>query len=192
MSDDITATDARIDEEYKRIFEARDRILKLRKGRPPEPVDDYEFHTLDGPVKLSGLFGDKPDLLVVHNMGRSCPMCTLWADGFNGVLRHLENRTAFVVSSPDEPGEQREFAESRGWRFRMVSTAGSTFAKDLGYEDDKGQPWPGVSAFQRNEDGAPIRVGHAGFGPFDDFSPMFNLMTLFPEGQNDWWPKLSY
>ena len=74
----------------------------------------------------------------------------------------------------------------------MVSTVGSTFARDLGYEDEKGQPWPGVSAFQRNDEGAPVRVGHSGFGPFDDFSPMFNLMTLFPEGQDGWWPKLRY
>lgn len=184
--------DKRIEDEYKRMFEARERIVGLRKERPPEPVNDYEFRTLDGPIRLSELFGSEHDLLVVHNMGRSCPMCTLWADGFNGVVRHLENRTAFVVSSPDEPAVQREFAESRGWRFRMVSTAGSTFARDMGYEDEKGQPWPGVSAFQRTADGAPARVGHTGFGPFDDFSPMFNLMTLFPEGQNGWWPKLEY
>ena len=38
--------------------------------------------------------------MVVHNMGSSCPGCTLWADGYNGVHHHVVTRTGYVVSSP--------------------------------------------------------------------------------------------
>ena len=73
------------------------------------------------------------DLFVIHNMGRSCPNCTLWADGFNGIYPHIADRAAFVVASPDPPDVQQSFAASRGWRFPMVSHQGSSFAADMGY-----------------------------------------------------------
>ena len=190
MSKDRTAVDREIEAASKEVVALRKRIAALRKERPAEPVKDYAFQGPDGAVTLTQLFRGKRDLMVIHNMGTTCPMCTLWADGFNGILPHIEDRCAFVVSSPDAPDVQRAFAEPRGWRFRMVSTKGTTFAKDMGYEKD-GKPWPGVSVFQMR-DGRPARVGDAGFGPGDDFGPMFNLMNLFPEGQDGWWPKFRY
>jgi len=190
MSRDRADVNQEIEETYGEISALRERVSALRRERGPEDVKDYVFAGPDGAVKLSGLFGDKPDLLVVHNMGRTCPMCTLWADGFNGILPHLEDRCAFVVSTPDAPDVQREFAESRGWRFRMVSTQGTSFAADMGYEMD-GHPWPGVSVFQLRG-GEPVRVGDASFGPGDDFNPMLPLLTLFPEGRGSWTPKLRY
>lgn len=183
--------DAEIKSAYAGIRKLRERIAALRKERPPEPVRDYTFAAADGTVRLSDLFGGKSDLMVIHNMGSTCPMCTLWADGFNGILPHLLDRAAFVVSSPDAPAQQAKFATSRGWRFRMVSTKGTGFAKDMGFESPKGEPWPGISVFRRETDGAITRVGSAGFGPHDDFCPMFHLHALFPGG-NEWWPKLTY
>src|SRR6185369_4761666 len=86
-----TETDALENE----IGKLRERIAALHKEREPEPVADYELTGPDGaPVRLSALFGDRPDLILVHNMGRKCPMCTLWADGFNGIAHHLANRAA--------------------------------------------------------------------------------------------------
>src|ERR1700731_2466909 len=38
----------------------------------PEPVEDYRFRTLEGETVLSELFGDKPELFVIHNMGKGC------------------------------------------------------------------------------------------------------------------------
>jgi len=46
----------------------------------PEEVADYQMATLHGPVRLSELFAGKADLIVIHNMGTTCPNCTLWAD----------------------------------------------------------------------------------------------------------------
>ncbi|MSO88554.1 MAG: hypothetical protein EXQ89_01015 [Rhodospirillaceae bacterium] len=41
-------------------------------------VGDYTFREPAGPVPLSGLFGESDLLVVLHNMGTSCPNCTLW------------------------------------------------------------------------------------------------------------------
>src|SRR5690242_9389312 len=130
----------------KRIAAYREQIAELRQKMrdaqaavEPEEVKDHVLTRSDGAtVRLSELFGAKADLFVIHNMGRSCPYCTLWADGFNGVYDHLASRAAFVVSSPDPPETQRQFAASRNWKFPMVSHAGTTFAADMGYRGKDG------------------------------------------------------
>ncbi len=105
-----------------------------------------------GPVRLSQLFGGGRDLIVIHNMGASCPYCTMWADGYNGLYAHIATRAALVVSSPDPPDVQRRFARSRGWRFPIVSHQGTTFAADMGYRSRDGGWLPGLSAFRRERD----------------------------------------
>lgn len=193
MSRTAAETDTATEALEAEIGKIREKIAALRRDRPPEPVKDYELVAGDGAkVRLSTLFGGRRDLFLVHNMGSRCPMCSMWADGFNGLLAHLENRAAFVVSSPDPVDVQRKFAASRGWKFRMVSLGDSTLAADLGFRDPKGNHWPGMSVLRRMDDGTIVRVGRTSFGPFDDYCPMFHVLSLFPEGQNDWWPKLSY
>jgi len=168
----------------------RQEMRALQAEVEPEPVEDYRFRTTDGEVTLSALFGDKPELFVIHNMGKGCPACTLWADGFNGVLQHLENRAAFVVSSPDAPETQTAFGSSRGWRFRMVSHQGSSFADDMGFRRD-GRWWPGVTVFRKTGAGI-VRLSEAGFQPGDDFSGIWHLFDLLPEGAAGWMPKQDY
>lgn len=173
------------------IAELRRKMRDVQAAAEPEPVADYVFATPTGPRTLSALFGDKRDLFVIHNMGASCPYCTLWADGFNGLYPHIADRAAFVVTSPDPPEAQQRFAAGRGWRFPMVSHRGTDFAADMGYgSEDEG--WrPGVSAFRR--DGARImRVADTGMRPHDDFCALWHLLDLLPEGPADWRPRFSY
>ena len=102
----------------------------------------------------------------------------------------VANRVAFVVSSPDAPEVQREFAASRGWKFPMVSHVGTTFAADMGFRGTRG--WtPGVSVFQRQ--GARIvRVSAAVFSPGDDFCTVWHLFDLLPDGAAGWSPRFGY
>ena len=58
-----------------------------RLGFARRPVEDVVFESEVGPVRLSELFGEHDDLVIIHNMGASCRYCTLWADGFSGYLR---------------------------------------------------------------------------------------------------------
>ncbi len=156
-----------------------------------EQVNDYEFMDSENQkISLSNLFGAKNDLIVVHNMGNSCPYCTMWADGFNGLLSHLEDRATFVVSSPDSPSIQKEFASSRGWKFKMISTNGTSFAKDMGFEQD-GLPQPGVSVFYKKGDEI-MRVARDNFGPGDSYCPTFPLFNLLKDGTNNWEAKFEY
>lgn len=154
-------------------------------------VPDYVFETSNGQVALSSLFGSNRDLIVIHNMGTGCAYCTLWADGYNGIYPHIADRASFVLSSPDPPAMQAAFAKARGWRFPMVSHAGTTFAADMGFTDDQGKCIPGISAFQISADGI-RRVSAAPSGPHDDFCTAWHLFDLLPEGADGWQPKFRY
>lgn len=112
-----------------KMLEMRKEIRALQESIEPEDVSDYAFMTEEGEVMLSALFGDKKTLFMVHNMGQSCSYCTQWADGLNGVLGHLEDRAAFVVSSPDLPDKQKAFAGSRGWKFQWCLTMGQALLR---------------------------------------------------------------
>jgi predicted dithiol-disulfide oxidoreductase (DUF899 family) len=174
-----------------RIAELRRELRAVRAAAEPEEVIDYVFATPGEPVRLSALFGAKHDLILIHNMGSACPYCTLWADGFNGIYHHLVERAAFVVSSPDPPQLQRAFAEERGWRFAMVSHAGTTFAADMGYRSETGRWLPGLSAF-RKEGGRILRVSDAPADVGDDFCALWHIFDLLPGGYEGFRPKIRY
>lgn len=194
------------------LRDQRERVADLRRTLPRDTVsDDYVFS--EGPrdlsagdtpiasVKLSELLGSDRPLLLVHFMfggvqENPCPMCTMWADGYDGVVRHLEARADFAVVVAGDLGVFREWARKRGWRnVRILSSDGTTFKRDLGTETETGQPIPAVSVFTRGEDGAPrhFYTGSAFLGPgqfrgMDLLSPVWNLFDLLPEGRGDFMP----
>lgn len=183
-------TSTRLNDYRSQIADLRAKMRELQQAVEPQEVQNYQFSTPSGVVSLAELFGDKDYLFVVHNMGAGCPYCTLWADGFNGILPHLENRAAFVVSSPDDPEAQSRFKASRGWKFRMISHKGTTFAADMGYAtaDDMR---PGVSVFKKSGDRI-LRVSDTEFGPGDDYCSAWHFFDLIPEGANGWEPHYRY
>lgn len=186
----ITRELARAEEELSQL---RDKITELRKQIPPEKIGEYEFKTgSDETITLAELFGDKNDLIVIHNMGKNCPYCTLWADGFNGVYQHLEDRAGFVVVSPDSPATMKKFAEGRDWKFIIVSNDGGPFTGDMGYEDENGHPDPGISTFHREPDGTIYRIAHTGFGPGDDYCAIWHMFDMLKDGPDGWQPKFGY
>jgi predicted dithiol-disulfide oxidoreductase (DUF899 family) len=175
------------------IQDAKKRLVTLRKELAPREAGAYTFKTWRGSdVTLDKLFGKSDELMVIHNMGKKCPYCTLWADGFNGIWKHLDNRAPFVVVSNDKFNVQRDFAKGRGWKFKMVSSHGTSFFKDMGFAGPKGEPWPGVSTFLRTSDRKIWQITSAGFGPWDDYCALWPLIELLPKGTNDWEPKYKY
>ena len=172
--------------DYRRQIAAiRDKMRETLVSVEPQEVANYEFTNSAGPVRLAELFGDHEDLILIHNMGASCAYCTMWADGYNGIHQHVVTRAGFAVSSPDRPHVQQKFAESRGWKFPMVSHSGSTFAADMGYVSAKGGWMPGVSVFRREGD-AILRVSDTGFSPGDDFCSLWHFFDLLPGGVGEW------
>ncbi len=181
----------KIDRTESALIEQSEKLAALKRRLPPTEVKDYLLGGPAGKVRLSELFCGKKDLIVVHNMGRSCRYCTMWADGFNGLRAHFGDRAGFAVVSPDAVSTQQRFAASRGWKFPFYSGKGSAFIKDMGFLPKANEPLPGVSTFRRK--GRKIyRIASAGFGPFDQFCAAWPLFALLDGGVGDWAPKYRY
>jgi len=174
------------------IEEKRKKINELRKNIQSIPVNDYQFTQADGTsIMLSELFGNSNELILVHNMGKSCPYCTLWADEYNGISHHINSRVPMVVVSPDDFKTMGEFASGRDWNFRIISSKGNSFKKDVGFENDKGLVMPGVSVFTK-EKGNIFHYSAAYFGPGDQFCGVWHFFDLLPDGPGKWAPRFNY
>jgi len=166
-------------------------VLKLKLGGAV--INDYTLYSKEGePVQFYSLFGDKDELLIIHNMGKGCNYCTLWADGFNGTVNHFKSRTNWALVSPDEPTVLKQFAESRNWNFDVYSCKDSTFKKDLGFVLENGSTAPGFSVFKKDTTGKVIHYAYDWFGPGDYFSSIWHFMQYLPNGNNGWRPQLKY
>jgi len=166
------------------------KLETLRKDSVPQPVKNYEFKTLTGKVSLLELFGDKDILFVVHNMGQGCRYCTLWADGINGFLPHLEDKFSLVLVSKDDPETQRRFALSRGWRFRMASHGGKDYIIDQSVRPGE-KNMPGLSVYTRKGEEI-YRKNASAFGPGDLFCSHWHLLSLAGVGLEDWTAQYNY
>ena len=174
----------------REIFDLTAKLNSLRKAAEPEPVPDYRFATLDGDVSLLDLFADRQHLLAIHNMGQGCRFCTLWADGFNGVLGHLESVMSVVLLSRDPPRLQRDFANSRNWRFRLASHDGGSYIREQTVMEG-GNNMPGAVLYERSGDRV-LRRNSVIFGPGDLYCSLWNLLALAGIGEDDWTPQFRY
>jgi predicted dithiol-disulfide oxidoreductase (DUF899 family) len=182
-NNEITKLEARIGELMVKLNELR------RENVGPE-VNNYSFNTFDGEVTLLDLFADKDKLLVIHNMGQACRYCTLWADGFNGLLQHLESAMSVVLVSKDDPEIQRKFANSRGWGFRLASHAGGDYIRQQTVMEGADN-MPGAVVYERKGD-AIYRKSGSVFGPGDIYCSMWSLLGLAGLGAEDWTPQYRY
>ena len=172
------------------IAELMQQLAQLQKERVAEEVPNYTFSTLDGEVNLLDLFDNRDQLLVIHNMGQACRYCTLWADGFNGLVPHLESALAVVLVSKDPPDVQRRYANSRGWRFRMASHGGGDYAREQTVMEPHSN-MPGAVLYERDGDKV-LRKNHCVFGPGDLYCVMWTLLGLAGKGEQDWTPQYRY
>lgn len=167
------------------------KLAALRKANACSPgVPNYTFQTLTGPTDLDSLFCGKEILFAIHNMGQGCRYCTLWADGLNGFLPHLEDRFAVVLLSKDPPEAQQRMAHSRGWRFRMASHGGGAYLEEQGVVPGEGN-MPGLVCYQKMN-GQIIRKNSTVFGPGDSFCSLWHILSLAGLGDDDWNPQYSY
>ena len=183
MSDEILALE-------KQLHELTTRLNELRKTSAGVTVPNYTFATLDGEVTLLGLFGDHDRLLLIHNRGQGCRYCTLWANGLNGFIPHLESAMSVVLVSKDAPDLQRNFANSRNWRFRLASHGGGDYIQQQSVSVGESNT-PGVVVYERDGD-LIKRKNAAEFGPGDVFCSIWNLLAMAGFGISDWTPQYRY
>lgn len=185
-----------IEQLFQEIQAKRNQIIEILKQNPETIEKQYSF--IDWSNKrtpLAELFGEKDDLIVIHNMGKGCVYCTLWADEINGVRDHLANRASLVVINPNPIDVQKEFAASRGWQFKMLSDADMDFTYDMGFameKDGKRYAQPGFSTFHRDASGNITRIGYDEFGPGDQYSNVWHFFDLLKDGSNEWEPDYKY
>jgi predicted dithiol-disulfide oxidoreductase (DUF899 family) len=204
-----------------------ERVAALRRELPlGKRMPEYIFQ--EGPrdlgrddpagftkVRLADLFADGHTTLIVDHLmfgpgdhiaffnlddDAPCPMCSMWADGYNAVAPHIEQRASFVLVARAEIGRLRRWARRRGWdRIRLLSAHHNTFVHDLNMETEDGAQLPGVSVFTRAADGAVYHRYSIGADlsngqgrGIDLLSPVWNLLDLTPAGRGDWYPSHDY
>ena len=183
MSSDINKIEAQ-------IFELTQKLAALRAASTGSEVKNYSFDTLSGGISLLNLFGENKKLLVIHNMGQSCRYCTLWGDGLNGFVPHIESTMGLVLVSLDKPVVQRRFANSRGWRFNLASHGGGEYIQDqtvMAGEDNM----PGAVTYERRGDQI-FRMNSCVFGPGDLYCSIWPLLGMAGMSEGDWTPQYKY
>jgi predicted dithiol-disulfide oxidoreductase (DUF899 family) len=122
----------------KEMTRSRDELNATRRRLPMVRVDQgYVFEGPAGKVTLTGLFGDKRQLIVQHVMfgpdwDQPCPGCSAVIDELSrGVLDHVASReTAFVLVSRAPYEKIAAKATERGWTVPWYSAHGTDFNYD--------------------------------------------------------------
>ena len=127
--------------EEKELTHRGDELARKRRELPWVPVEkDYRFETEDGPKTLAGLFGGRSQLLVYHFMfgppyDAGCPVCSSIADTLAPQAGHLKARDTTLLLASRAPLERLQaYRERMGWGIDWVSSGGSDFNRDLGFQ----------------------------------------------------------
>src|SRR5215831_14788918 len=122
----------------KEFTRVRDRLSQERRELPWKRVDKtYVFEGPEGNETLPQLFDSRSQLIVYHFMfgpdwDAGCPHCSRWADNFNGIVVHLNQRDVTMVAMSRAPYPKlAAYKERMGWSFKWVSSFGSDFNFDF-------------------------------------------------------------
>lgn len=124
--------------EEKELTRRRDEVAAARRALPMVRIDaSYAFAGPDGQRTLAELFADRRQLIVYHFMfdpgwSEGCRICSLFADTFDGAIRHLATRdTAFAAVSRAPVATLMAFRGRMGWTFPWYSSGASSFNYDF-------------------------------------------------------------
>jgi predicted dithiol-disulfide oxidoreductase (DUF899 family) len=127
--------------EEKELTRRGDELTEKRRQLPWVPVEkDYRFETEEGTKSLADLFGGRSQLLVYHFMfgppyETGCPVCSSIADNLAPQVPHLQARDTTLLLASRGPLEKLvAFRERMGWGIEWVSSAGSDFNRDIGFQ----------------------------------------------------------
>ena len=118
----------------KELTRRSDELARRRSELPWVRIDkDYRFETGEGTASLADLFKGRSQLLIYHFMfgpdySAGCPSCSSIADGFNGIVVHLENHdVAFSAVSRAPLAKLQAYKKRMGWTFPWASSSDSAF-----------------------------------------------------------------
>jgi predicted dithiol-disulfide oxidoreductase (DUF899 family) len=177
----------------KAMTRQRDRISAERRDLPWVKVEkDYAFDTCDGRQSLAELFDGRSQLIVKHFMlapgqKEGCVGCSFEVDHVEGALVHLEHHDVTWISVARAPLDEIEAYRKRmGWRFKWVSSSGSSFNYDFGVSFTKDEVAKG-EAFYNYEKKAVTIEDLSGFSVFakDDSGDVFHTYSAFGRGAEE-------
>jgi predicted dithiol-disulfide oxidoreductase (DUF899 family) len=133
-----------------------------------------------------------------------CPHCSFWADNFDPVIVHMNQRdvTMVAISRAAYP-RLAAYRKRMGWKFKWLSSAGTTFNFDYGvsftdeerkrgaafYNFRKGDPGvgerEGVSVFYKDPAGKLFRTYSAYARGIDLLNTAYNYVDLVPKGRDE-------
>ena len=194
----------------KEFTRVRDELSRERRDLPWERVDKaYVFDGPNGRVTLSDLFAGRSQLIVYHFMfgpdwDAGCPSCSLFADNFNDIIVHLNQRdVSFVVASRAPLSKLEAYKKRMGWSFTWVSSAGTDFNLDYhvsftpdalaqgeGYYNYTTQKiWdsemPGASIFYKDPGGAVFHTYSTYGRGLDMLMLNYHYLDLVPKGRDE-------
>jgi len=194
----------------KDFTKARDALSAARRALPWVKVKkNYVFDGAAGTQSLSDLFDGRSQLIVYHFMfgpdwNAGCPHCSHWADNFNGVIVHLNQRDVSMVAVSRAPyAKLAAYRQRMGWTFNWLSSLDSDFnfdfnvsftpeemaAKDALYNFTRQNPdvseREGVSIFFKDAGGEIFRTYSTYARGIDMLNTDYNYLDMVPKGRDE-------
>ena len=139
------AARAELLEREKQFTRMGDELARQRRELPWVPAGKgYTLQTADGPKTLAELFDGRSQLVVYHFMfgpgyEGGCPSCSSTADGFDGVLAHLQACDVTMICVSRAPiGKLLAYRKRMDWSFTWASSHDSDFNLDFGVSAAEG------------------------------------------------------
>jgi predicted dithiol-disulfide oxidoreductase (DUF899 family) len=194
----------------KEFTRLRDQLSEQRRALPWERVEkDYVFEGPKGKETLAQVFDGRSQLVVYHFMFAPeaevpCKSCSFWADNFNGIIAHLNQRdVTFVAISRAPLPKLQAFAKRLGWSFKWLSSGGNDFNYDYNVSFRPGDAGkggasynykptettmadlPGISVFSRDAEGQVFHTYSCYARGLDMMNTAYHYLDLVPKGRDE-------
>jgi predicted dithiol-disulfide oxidoreductase (DUF899 family) len=188
----------------------RDELARERRGLPwVEVTKRYAFDGPRGQETLADLFEKRHQLVVYHFMfapedDAGCPHCSFWADHYDGMVAHLNQRdVTFVVISRAPFPKIETFKKRMGWKFKWVSSNRTDFNYDYQasftpedlrsgtvlYNYAKSPPVvadrEGISVFYKDGNGTVFHTYSCYARGIDMVNGTYQFLDLVPKGRDE-------
>jgi predicted dithiol-disulfide oxidoreductase (DUF899 family) len=194
----------------KEFTELRDQLSQQRRDLPWVAVDkEYVFDGPNGKQNLSDLFDGRSQLIVYHfmygpNWDAGCPSCSFWADNFNDIIVHLNQRDVTMIAVSRAPYNKIDAYKKRmGWDFNWVSSFDTDFNYDYFVsftseeltkkkafynfipQDPRISDREGVSVFYKDPSGKIFHTYSTYERGLDILNTAYNYLDLLPKGRDE-------
>jgi predicted dithiol-disulfide oxidoreductase (DUF899 family) len=194
----------------KAFTKLRDELSAERRALPWVKVEkDYVFDGPNGKETLAELFEGRSQLIVYHFMfgpdwQAGCPHCSRWADNFNGIIVHLNQRDVTMIAVSRTPYTNLAAYQQRmGWTFKWVSSAETDFnfdfnvsfppedvaAKNALYNYARQDPFvserEGISVFYKDPTAGVFHTYSTYARGIDMMSADYHYLDLTPKGRDE-------